>query len=174
MESKITTLQHAAIDGRPLRKGDRLRMLADRLQCQGIAQNNVVPKDVPSGSQTFFLGFLFVKPSIDRFKGILQALATSFYVVFQEINTVDRRNRQDAVSLKVMLILAVSAFYDDQFSGKDIDQEISSATRWLQESGFDPLGFLLDEIEHGVDLALIGEDLPVICNPLLGDNLFFH
>ncbi len=44
--------------------------------------------------------------------------------------------------------------------------EVACPAGWLKKARIDPLGFVLDQIEHGVDFALIGEDFAVIGHTL--------
>ena len=70
-----------------------------------------------------------------------------------------------------MALFAVALSHDSQLPLQNYRQEVPVAASGFEETGVDPLRFLLHEIEHGVDHALPGQHLAMICDPLLRYDL---
>jgi hypothetical protein len=94
--------------------------------------------------------------------------------IFLYLHAVDGGDGQNGVSLKVQLRLAVPLLNHRQLSFQDHGQKVSGAASRFKKSRFDPLGFLLHQIKHGVDLAVSGQHLAMIRDPLLRYDLRFH
>ena len=59
LEGEVASFEHAAVDWRPLGKNDRLRIIANRLQCEGVALYDVALQDVSNGILALFLNSFF-------------------------------------------------------------------------------------------------------------------
>lgn len=62
--------------------------------------------------------------------------------------------------------LAIPILNRGEFPDEDGDEEVASTTCRLEDAGVDPLGFLLDEVEHGFDHPSRSEHLTVVSHPL--------
>lgn len=103
-----------------------------------------------------------------------RSLAAFDDVVFENVNAINGRNRNDQIALEIQLAAAVFSLHDLQFAAQNLGQEVACPAGGLKEARVDPLGFLLHQIEHGIHLPLAGEHFAVIGNPFPGYNLTGH
>src|SRR5439155_20322294 len=143
----------------------------DRLEGQCVAPDDVALKDEPDGVPAFVPSVALEQTGVDGVEDAVKPLAALPYVVVQNVNTVDRGDGQDSVALKVQLRLAIALLHSSQFPFQNHTKKIPVAAGGFEETGVDPVRLLLHQIEHGIDLALPGQHLATIRNPLLRDDL---
>ena len=118
-----------------------------------IASGAIVPGDkvkitiAPKGAGSENMSKVcMLKPAegIDGVKKAKQALAAVTHIVLQDIDSINGRDSQDGIAFKFQLRLAVAPLDHPQLPFQNRGQEVAIATGRLQETGVNPLRFLLD------------------------------
>lgn len=174
MKGKIPPFEQTAFDGRPFGKDDRLWVVAHCLESERITPDDIPFQNKNNRIAAFVFGFLAVKPAVSPIKNAEKALTAFYNVVLEYVDAINAGNGKDGIPLVFQLAPSIPPLNDSQFSLEYLGKEISSATGWLQKAGFDPLRFLPDQIQHGVDLPLPGIHLAMICHALFRDKVCFH
>jgi hypothetical protein len=89
-KSEVPPLEHAPVDRRPFRKDDMARLLTYCIECQGIAPNDVAPKDEPYRLSTRFLASSFEQARVVCVEYFEQSASANANVVRENIDPIDR------------------------------------------------------------------------------------
>lgn len=95
-------------------------------------------------------------------------------VVLEDAHAVQAAHRHEGVAHVVVRVALVLPGHHGELAVQHLRQEVAVVACGLEEARLDVLGLLLDHVEHGVDLALVGEDLPVVLHSLARFDLLSH
>lgn len=73
----------------------------------------------------------------------------------------------EGVAHVLVRALAIEVADHGKLAAQDFGQEVAVAACGLQEAALDALRLLLDHVQHGIHLALVGEHLAVLLHALL-------
>jgi hypothetical protein len=96
----------------------------------------------------------------------VEPVAARDRVVVQQLHAVDAPDGDEAVLLPLAGRSPVTRVNDVELAPQHLCEEVAVAARGLQKARVDALGLLLHHVEHGVDLALVGEHLAVLLHAL--------
>lgn len=100
-------------------------------------------------------------------EGVVDALAADFYIVSQNIDSVQAGNRKHHLSLVLELALSQKDLGGVHLAFQHGGKEIAIAASGLQKTAVNALRLLLYQIQHRVHLAFRREHFAVIDNTLL-------
>lgn len=89
----------------------------------------------------------------------------------RKVHAIDGRHRHEGIALVLQLAFAVAFADHIEFASQHFGEEVAIAACGFEEAAVDALGLLLDHIEHGVNLTLVGEHLAVFLRTLSGLDL---
>ncbi len=73
--------------------------------------------------------------------------------------------QQQSVAFQFNRALPIAAINHIEFAIKYLGEKVTCATGGFKETRIDPLGLMLDQIQHGIDLALAGKYLAMVSHP---------
>jgi len=166
VEREIAPFQKAPVHRRPLGKNDRPGVVTGGLQRKRVAVDDVPFQDVPDGFAAVIVGLVFEQSQVDQIEYPEKPLAALPDVIFENIDAVEGRHGQDGVAFKVELACAVARLDHAKLAFEDFGQEVSGPASRFEEARVNPLGLGLHQVQHGIDLALSGQHLSMIRDPL--------
>src|SRR5579872_284626 len=170
-KSEVPPLEHAPVHRRPFRKDDMAELLTYCLERQGVAPNDVPLKDEAYCGAALVFDRSLEQARVGHVECFEEPSSALTNIVREDIDAVYRGDCEYRIALKVELRLSIPLSHNSQLAIQNHGQKIAVTTSGLQESRFDPLRFLLHQIEHCVDLALPGQHLAMIRDSFFCSNL---
>ena len=137
-------------------------------QAQRIAAYDVPAENETDGFLTLLADLFAANGLIFGVPNVIKAVSTGDHVIHQQVHTVDTCYSNNRLFLKFerqrfFLSRRNGAFLGClQFSAKNLHNEITVSAGRFQKAAVHPFGFLLHQIQHGVDFPLTGEYLAVV------------
>ncbi|KWZ79816.1 hypothetical protein HMPREF3196_02163 [Bifidobacterium bifidum] len=91
-----------------------------------------------------------------------QSITTFFDIILHDVHIIDGRHRYEGVAFVLQLVFPIAFADHIEFTTQYFSQKVAIAACWFEETAVDTLGLLLNQIQHGVDLTLVGKYFTVL------------
>lgn len=170
----VAAVHHPLPYHAPLADHNPLVGMVGTAVAEGVALNDVLAEQETDTLHTFGLTRIGKQRFVLLHKIVQQPMSASLGIVGKEFDAVDAAHRQYGILLILQLGVLLGGHplaANLQFAPQNLYQEIAIATSRLQKTGVEPLGLRLHQVEHGIHLARIGEDLAMVGHALFRFDL---
>jgi hypothetical protein len=186
-ERKIPAFYHTPHHEGPFGKYNGPGIIAHSLKGQGITPHDIPVQYVFDGIRKVVVGEQAKMVYVLGLEVRKKAAAALEDVIFKYVDSVEARNSGNSVAFIFETAFCIAGSDFGQLAGKNFDEKIAVAAGGFQEAGFYALGFLFNQVKHGVDFtgggvnltivgySLFGLYLLLFCHPIcLYGLLFYH
>ncbi len=141
-------------------------MLIHHLEAEGVAVEDISLEHECDRIEEGLVLASLRHPHVATLNDSIQPLAACNRVVTEKLDAVDAAHRDERVSLPLRERPAVPRVHHVQLPSEHLGEKVAIAAGGLEEPRVDALGLLFHHVEHGVDLALVRENLAVLLDAL--------